>query len=111
MLAVLPTPPPISDQINKVLSIPYFHLHHPTTLDFLNSMAPFPSASRLLSLVEDIKTAVERDDASNMATRVDLLANISKLRDAVEAPQDSLLRIYSQVSRYHTIIRTLIPQI
>ncbi|CAF9933610.1 MAG: hypothetical protein ALECFALPRED_005639 [Alectoria fallacina] len=59
-------------------------------------MAPSPSTLRLLSLVEDIKIAIEKDDASNTATRPDLLANISKLRDAVEAPQDSLLRIYSQ---------------
>ncbi|CAD6581108.1 MAG: hypothetical protein ASARMPREDX12_000360 [Alectoria sarmentosa] len=59
-------------------------------------MALSPSTLRLLSLVEDIKIAIERDDASNTATRPDLLAKISKLRDAVEAPQDSLLRILSQ---------------
>lgn len=59
-------------------------------------MAHTPSASWLLSLVEDIKTSIERDDASNTKTRPDLLVKISRLRDAVEAPQDSLLRIYSQ---------------
>lgn len=59
-------------------------------------MAHNPSASWLLSLVEDIKTSIERDDASNTTTRPDLLVKISRLRDAVEAPQDSLLRIYSQ---------------
>lgn len=62
-------------------------------------MARSPSASVLLSLVEDIKTSIEKDDASNTATRPDLLAKILRLRDAVETPQDSLLRIYSQVSR------------
>lgn len=102
MLAVLTTPHPTNEQIIKLHSIHFFHFHYPTTLDLLNSMAPSPSTLRLLSLVEDIKIAIEKDDASNTATRPDLLANISKLRDAVEAPQDSLLRIYSQVS--HTIL-------
>lgn len=102
MLAVLTTLHPTNEQIIKLHSIQFFHLHYPTTLDLLNSMALSPSTLRLLSLVEDIKIAIERDDASNTATRPDLLAKISKLRDAVEAPQDSLLRIYSQVSHYHT---------
>ena len=61
-------------------------------------MARSPPASVLLSMVEDIKASIEKDDASNTATRPDLLAKILRLRDAVETPQDSLLRIYSQVS-------------
>lgn len=53
---------------------------------------------RLLALVEEIKTAIENNDVSNAATRPGVLRKITDLRDAVEAPQDSLLRIYGQVS-------------
>lgn len=52
---------------------------------------------RLLVLVEEVKIAIENNDANNIAMRPDLLTKITKLRDAVEAPQDSLLRIYAQV--------------
>lgn len=51
-------------------------------------------------MVEEIRIAIESDDASNAATRPGLLTKITRLRDAVEAPQDSLLRIYAQVSHY-----------
>ena len=61
-------------------------------------MVDCPQNLRLLALVEEIKTAIESNDASNAATRPGLLTKITNLRDAVEAPQDSLLRIYSQVS-------------
>ena len=61
-------------------------------------MASYPENLRLLALVEEIKSAIESNDASNAATRPSLLKKITNLRDAVEAPQDSLLRIYSQVS-------------
>ena len=63
-------------------------------------MAACPENLRLLALVEEIRTAIESDDASNAATRPCLLTKITRLRDAVEAPQDSLLRIYAQVSHY-----------
>ena len=66
-------------------------------------MAACPGKTRLLALVEEIKAAIESDDASNAATRPNLLTKITKLRDAVEAPQDALLRIYSQVSDYTKI--------
>ena len=55
---------------------------------------------RLLALLEDIRSAIESDAANDAATRPNLVTKITKLRDAVEAPQDSLLRIYSQVSEY-----------
>ena len=61
-------------------------------------MASYPENLRLLALVEEIKSAIESHDASNAARRPGLLKKITNLRDAVEAPQDSLLRIYSQVS-------------
>ena len=61
-------------------------------------MIDFAQNLRLLALVEEIKTAIKSNDASNAATRPGLLTKITKLRDAVEAPQDSLLRIYAQVS-------------
>lgn len=61
-------------------------------------MAGSPQNLKLLVLVEEIKIAIESNDASNAATRPGLLTKITKLRDAVEAPQDSLLRIYAQVS-------------
>ena len=61
-------------------------------------MAASSKKLRLLTLVEEIRTAIESDDANNAATRPRLLTKITDLRDAVEAPQDSLLRIYSQVS-------------
>lgn len=61
-------------------------------------MVDFPQNLRLLALVVEIKTAIESNDASNAATRPGLLTKITNLRDAVEAPQDSLLRIYAQVS-------------
>ncbi|KAM0801134.1 S-adenosyl-L-methionine-dependent methyltransferase [Usnea florida] len=48
-----------------------------------------------LSLFE-IKLAIESDDASNAVTRPGLLKKITKLRDAVEVPQDSLLRLCAQ---------------
>ena len=55
---------------------------------------------QLLTLVEEIKLAIESDDASNAGTRPGLLKKITNLRDAVEAPQDSLLRFCAQVSHY-----------
>ena len=63
-------------------------------------MAACTEKIRLLALVEDIRIAIENDDATNAAERPNLLTKITSLRDAVEAPQDSLLRIYSQVSDY-----------
>lgn len=61
-------------------------------------MADYPHNIRLLALVEEIKIAIKSNDVSNPAIRSGLLTKITNLRDAVEAPQDSLLRIYSQVS-------------
>ena len=63
-------------------------------------MAACTEKIRLLALVEEIRTAIENDDATNAAERPNLLTKITSLRDAVEAPQDSLLRIYSQVIDY-----------
>ena len=63
-------------------------------------MTAFPEKIRLLALLEDIRSAIESDAANDAATRPDLVTKITNLRDAVEAPQDSLLRIYSQVSEY-----------
>ena len=63
-------------------------------------MAACPKNLRLLALVEEIKNAIESDDASNAATRLSLLTKITDLRDAVESPQDALLRIYAQVRHY-----------
>ena len=63
-------------------------------------MTAFPEKSRLLALLEDIRSAIESDAANDAATRPELVTKITNLRDAVEAPQDSLLRIYSQVSEY-----------
>lgn len=63
-------------------------------------MAACDDKLRLLALVEDIRAAIESNDASIAETRPSLLTKITNLRDAVEAPQDSLLRIYSQVSDY-----------
>ena len=67
-------------------------------------MATLPEKLRLLALVEDIRTAIESDAASHSATRPTLVTKITNLRDAVEAPQDSLLRIYSQVGYHRTLI-------
>ena len=61
-------------------------------------MAACTKDPQLLTLVEEIKLAIESDDASNAGTRPGLLKKITNLRDAVEAPQDSLLRICAQVS-------------
>ena len=63
-------------------------------------MIACPEKVRLLALLEDIRSAIESDAANDAATRPNLVTKITKLRDAVEAPQDSLLRIYSQVSEY-----------
>lgn len=59
-------------------------------------MATCPKTLRLLALVEEIRSAIESNDASNAAARSGLLMKITNLRDAVEAPQDSLLRVYAQ---------------
>ncbi|KAF6237991.1 hypothetical protein HO173_004192 [Letharia columbiana] len=59
-------------------------------------MATCPKTLRLLALVEEIRSSIESNDASNAAARSGLLMKITNLRDAVEAPQDSLLRIYAQ---------------
>ena len=61
-------------------------------------MADLSENLRLLALVEEIRIAIENNDVSNAASRPGVLSKITKLRDAVEAPQDSLLRICSQVS-------------
>ena len=63
-------------------------------------MTACPEKVRLLALLEDIRSAIESDAANDAATRPNLVTKITNLRDAVEAPQDSLLRIYSQVSEY-----------
>ena len=63
-------------------------------------MTACPTKSQLLALLEDIRSAIESDAANDAATRPNLVTKITNLRDAVEAPQDSLLRIYSQVSKY-----------
>ena len=63
-------------------------------------MTACPKKLRLLALLEDIRNAIESDAANDAATRPNLVLKITNLRDAVEAPQDSLLRIYSQVSEY-----------
>ena len=63
-------------------------------------MIACPKKVQLLALLEDIRSAIESDAANDAATRPNLVTKITKLRDAVEAPQDSLLRIYSQVSEY-----------
>lgn len=63
-------------------------------------MTACPKKLRLLALLEDIRSAIESDAANDAATRPNLVTKITNLRDAVEAPQDSLLRIYSQVSGY-----------
>ena len=63
-------------------------------------MTACPEKIQLLALLEDIKIAIESDAANDAATRPNLVTKITNLRDAVEAPQDSLLRIYSQVSEY-----------
>ena len=63
-------------------------------------MAASPENLWLLALVDEIKTSIESDDASNTAKRPGLLTKITNLRNTVEAPQDSLLRIYAQV-RHH----------
>ena len=68
-------------------------------------MASDPEKVRLLALVEEIRTAIESNDASSAAARPGLVTNIIKLRDAVEAPQDSLLRICSQVSHHPKLSR------
>ena len=63
-------------------------------------MAACSKDPQLLTLVEEIKLAIESGDASNAGTRPGLLKKITNLRDAVEAPQDSLLRLCAQVSCY-----------
>ena len=63
-------------------------------------MTACPEKIQLLALLEDIKIAIESDAANDAATRPNLVTKITNLRDAVEAPQDSLLRIYSQVSEH-----------
>lgn len=73
-------------------------------------MATCPKTLRLLALVEEIRSAIESNDASNAAARPGLLMKITNLRDAVEAPQDSLLRIYAQVSHYLKLGRFLIAK-
>ena len=63
-------------------------------------MTACPKKLQLLALLEDIRSAIESDAANDAAARPNLVTKITNLRDAVEAPQDSLLRIYSQVSEY-----------
>lgn len=63
-------------------------------------MAASPKTIQLLALVEDIRLAIESDDAGTVFIKPDLLTKITNLRHAVEAPHDSLLRIYAQVSHY-----------
>ena len=63
-------------------------------------MTACPKKLQLLALLEDIRSAIESDAANDAATRPNLVTKITNLRDAVKAPQDSLLRIYSQVSEY-----------
>lgn len=63
-------------------------------------MAACDNKLRLLALVEEVRITIESNDASIAEIRPSLLAKITNLRDAVEAPQDSLLRIYSQVSDF-----------
>lgn len=66
-------------------------------------MTAYSEKLRLLALLEDIRTEIEDDAANDAATRPSLVLKITNLRDAVEAPPDSLLRICSQVSEYFNL--------
>lgn len=89
---------PIKDQANKLYLSILFIFAVPPSRTCQSSMADRSENLRLLALVEEIKTAIVNNDVSNAATRPGVLRKITDLRDAVEAPQDSLLRIYGQVS-------------
>lgn len=51
----------------------------------------------LLALIKEIKDVVEADMYHDTKARADLVTKIFKLRDAVETPVESFLRIYLQV--------------
>lgn len=53
--------------------------------------------SDLLALIKEIKDVVEADMYHDTKARADLVTKIFKLRDAVETPVESFLRIYLQV--------------
>ncbi len=53
--------------------------------------------SELLALITEIKGVVEADMCHNTKARTNLVTKIYKLRDAVETPLETFLRIYLQV--------------
>lgn len=63
------------------------------------------AASSALALTDNIKAALETEDLSNNAeARSTVLAEIAKLRGAVETPPEAIQRIWAQVG--HEILAT-----
>ncbi len=60
-------------------------------------MSSASSKVELFALVGEINDMVEAEKYNDTKARAELLTKISKLRDAVETPLDSFLRIYLQV--------------
>ena len=56
-----------------------------------------PEASKALALVNEIKATFENGDGTNARAQAGLLIEVSKLRDSIEAPLDSVLRMWQQV--------------
>lgn len=61
----------------------------------LDMLAPIQNSASL-ALLEDIKANLQGHEL-NAQERADTLVKISNLRDSVETPLDSILRILSQV--------------
>lgn len=60
-------------------------------------MSSSTDTSQALALLEEIKTHLEKHPELNAASRAAVVAKVCKLRDAVETPLESVLRIFSQV--------------
>lgn len=60
-------------------------------------MSSSPNSSKALALLEEIQTTLRDQHELDPATRASVVAKLSKLRDAVETPVESVLRILAQV--------------
>ncbi len=60
-------------------------------------MSSSPDTLKALALLEEIKRTVQDQHELDPATRASMVAKLSKLRDAVETPVESVLRILAQV--------------
>jgi len=61
------------------------------------TMSSSPDQMKAVALIEDIRQTLSSQHQLDPATRASVVAKLSNIRDAVETPVESVLRIFAQV--------------